>query len=110
MSESIEKKILLHIEKNGKVENHRDLISIIEVEEEKIVGCLKSLEFDKFLVLTTKSEQRVGPSDEGKQILSKGKSLEVEVFESLKPEGILVSELEVRFYFLNFRQNLEKNR
>jgi phenylalanyl-tRNA synthetase alpha chain len=97
MSNEIEKCILEAIEKRGKLSDHREFAKELKMDEQTLVGSLKSLECDNYLILTTLSEQKIGLSEEAKIILSKGQSLEAEIFAQVSKNGTLTTDLETTF-------------
>lgn len=93
MIQELTERILLHVDKNGKVDT-LDLVQIFDEDHQKIVGAVKSIQAhdEKILETSTNSIKTLQLTEEGTYMLENG-SHEAVVFNSIPESGIPQAEL-----------------
>lgn len=92
MQLELTEQILKYVDENGKVDT-LDLVPVFEVDHQKIVGALKSIEANGELLQTEQTSHKSWElSVEGKEVLAKG-SHEAVVFNAVPSEGIAQPDL-----------------
>lgn len=92
MQLELTEQILKYVDEHGKVDT-LDLVPVFDVDHQKIVGALKSIEANGELLSTEQtSHKRWELTDEGKSVLQNG-SHEACVFNSVPDQGIPQADL-----------------
>lgn len=92
MQPELTERILLHIEQHGSVDT-LDLASAFDVDHQRIVGALKSIEAHEELVSTEPASRKTWAlTAEGQSVAANG-SHEAAVFNAIPAEGIAQADL-----------------
>lgn len=100
MQLELTEQILKYVDENGKADT-LDLVPVFDVDHQKIIGALKSIEANGELLQTEqKSRKTWDLTEEGKLVLANG-SHEAGVFDAVPDEGIPQTDLMKVIYFLS---------
>lgn len=92
MQLELTEQILKYIDENGKIDT-LDLVPILQVDHQKIVGALKSIQATGDLVDAEQTSRKTWElTDEGKSVLANG-SHEAIVFNAVPADGIAQADL-----------------
>lgn len=92
MQLELTEQILKYIDENGKVDTF-DLVDILGVDHQKVIGALKSIEANGELLETEQTSRKTWElTDEGKSVLLSG-SHEACVFNAVPADGISQADL-----------------
>lgn len=92
MQLELTEQILKHVDENGQVDT-LDLAKVFDVEHQKIIGALKSIEANGELLQTEQTSRKTWElTDEGKFVLVNG-SHEAGVFKAVPKDGISQADL-----------------
>lgn len=92
MQLELTEQILKHVDENGQVDT-LDLANVFDVEHQKIIGALKSIEANGELLRTEQTSRKTWElTEEGKSVLTNG-SHEAVVFNAVPADGIAQADL-----------------
>lgn len=109
MQLELTEQILKYVDENGQVDT-LDLAKIFDVEHQKIIGALKSIEANGELLQTEPTAKKTWElTDEGKFVLANG-SHEAGVFNAVPEDGISQADLMKVNYSMTRKRNVHSHK
>jgi phenylalanyl-tRNA synthetase alpha chain len=88
----IESLVLSYVSANGEIVDTYDFAVLNQLDHQEVIGAVRSLMVDQYLVDEPLSVTLWSPTDEGKEVISKG-SPEIQVLQAIPADGITVANL-----------------